>query len=65
MKCDGDCAHCTRPVEKCHGGGYETPYTKGNRPRDPDGRKDCNEPKLNVSVDTRLRKRRKEPWRES
>lgn len=65
MKCDGDCQHCQLPVSKCHGGGYETPYIKGNRPRDPDGIKDAIEPKLNIPVDTGLNKRRRKEWGES
>jgi len=24
MRCDMDCEHCTRPVEKCHGGDKHT-----------------------------------------
>jgi len=27
MKCDMNCATCTRPAKKCHGGSYHTPYT--------------------------------------
>lgn len=27
MKCDMNCAACTRPAKKCHGGSYRTPYT--------------------------------------
>lgn len=26
MKCDGNCDVCTRPVEKCYGGGKASPY---------------------------------------
>lgn len=26
MKCDMNCAACTRPATKCHGGSYRTPY---------------------------------------
>ena len=25
MKCDMNCAACTRPAKKCHGGSYRTP----------------------------------------
>lgn len=27
MKCDMNCAACTRPAKKCYGGSYHTPYT--------------------------------------
>ena len=27
MKCDMNCAACTRPAKKCYGGSYRTPYT--------------------------------------
>ena len=26
MKCDMNCAACTRPATKCHGGSYRTAY---------------------------------------